>query len=281
MDAVGKSFRGWVRPGPVPPGALGEPEVPPDESLDYVSGHFRLFQLRKGHRFSTDDVLTAWYGTSWCPCPRTVLDLGSGIGSVATIAAWRVPGARLVTVEAQEASVALARKSIAYNGLADRTDARLGDFRQPGVLGEDERFDLVLASPPYFPVGAGVEGDHPQRVACRFELRGDVGEYCRVAAGHLAPGGWFATVFPLPDGQQARLLAAVSAAGLTVVRMRPVVFREGASPLVGLFGLMRASDLPEPARSRTWTEPPLTIRTATGHVHPEYSAVKLAIGLPP
>ena len=74
--------------------------MPPEETLDAISGHFRIFQLRRGHRFSTDDVLTAWYGTTWAPSPSSVLDLGSGIGSVATIAAWRLPGARLVTIEA-------------------------------------------------------------------------------------------------------------------------------------------------------------------------------------
>ena len=54
------TFKGWTKPGPIPPGAVSLPEVPGDESLDAVSGHFRVFQLRKGHRFSTDDVLTAW-----------------------------------------------------------------------------------------------------------------------------------------------------------------------------------------------------------------------------
>ena len=107
-------------PRPSPPGAANPPDVPPEETLDYISGHFRLFQLRDGHRFSTDDVLTAWYGTSWCPTASAMLDLGSGIGSVATIAAWRLPGARLVTVEAQEISVALARKSARFNGLEER-----------------------------------------------------------------------------------------------------------------------------------------------------------------
>jgi len=74
-------FKGWAKPGPIPPG-LGAPNpdparcdqrtgpeavapltVEPHESLDAISGHFRLFQLRDGHRFSTDDILTAWYGT--------------------------------------------------------------------------------------------------------------------------------------------------------------------------------------------------------------------------
>ena len=61
-------FKGWTKPGPIPPGALGAgPELEPGESLDAISGHFRLFQAVDGHRFSSDDVLTAWYGTQGCP----------------------------------------------------------------------------------------------------------------------------------------------------------------------------------------------------------------------
>src|SRR5947207_15685061 len=106
------TFKGWAKPGPIPPGAKGHgPEPGPGESLDAISGYFRLFQFKKGHRFSTDDVLVAWYGTSWCPSARTVLDLGSGLGTVGMMAAWRLQGARFVTIEAQEESVRLARKS--------------------------------------------------------------------------------------------------------------------------------------------------------------------------
>jgi tRNA1(Val) A37 N6-methylase TrmN6 len=272
-------FKGWAKPGPVPPGASAPPHVGPDETLDALSGHFRIFQLRDGHRFSTDDVLAAWYGTTWVPSAHAVLDLGSGIGSIGMIAAWRLQGARFVTVEAQEESVRLARKSAAYNGLLDRYDIRLGDFRTPGVLGAGERFDLVLGSPPYFAVGTGLPGDHPHKVACRFELRGDVAAYTRAAADHLAAGGVFACVFP--DERRGDVERAAADAGLAIVRRRPVVFREGEPPLVTLWLMTRAQDLPEGLRQRTWVEPPLVIRSADGRVHPEYVAVKLAIGFPP
>lgn len=272
-------FKGWAKPGPVPPDAEAIPEVPADESLDALSGHYRIYQLRGGHRFSTDDVLTAWYGTTWASSVRRVLDLGSGIGSVGMIAAWRLQGARFVTIEAQEESVRLARKSVAYNGLADRYEIRHADFRDPAALGANERFDLVLGSPPYFPPGTGIEGDHPQKVACRFELRGDIADYARVAALHLAAGGVFACVFP--EDQRARVEQAARNAGLVIVRRRPVVFREGEPPLIGLYVMVRASDLPERMRDRTWVEPPLVIRCADGSVHPEYAAVKLSIGFPP
>jgi tRNA1Val (adenine37-N6)-methyltransferase len=272
-------FKGWAKPGPVPPGALQPPEVPGGETLDAISGHFRIFQLEAGHRFSTDDVLTAWYGTTWAPSASRVLDLGSGIGSVGMIAAWRLPGAHFVTVEAQDESVRLARKSAAYNGLESRYEIRHADFRGPEALAAGERFDLVLGSPPYFPLGTGIEGDHPQKVACRFELRGDIGDYCGVAALHLTPGGLFACVFP--EEQRERVESAAGGAGLNIVRRRPVMFKDGEPPLITLFAMVRAGDLPDRMRGRTWVEPALIIRASDGSVHPEYAAVKLSIGFPP
>jgi tRNA1(Val) A37 N6-methylase TrmN6 len=208
-----------------------------------------------------------------------VLDLGSGIGSVGMNAAWRLRGARFVTIEAQKESVMLARRSAAYNGLTDRYEIRHADFRAAHALGGNERFDLVLGSPPYFPPGTGIEGDHPQKIACRFELRGDIADYARVAAAHLALGGLFACVFP--EEQRSRVERAAREASLVIVRRRPVVFREGGPPLIGLFAMMRADDLPERMHGQTWIEPPLVIRCADGRVHPEYGAVKLAIGFPP
>ena len=299
---VESHFKGWAKPGPVPPGlgapstdsaridegckhaelVLGAPPgVEPHETLDAISGHFRLFQLRDGHRFSTDDILTAWYGTSWCPTARTALDLGSGIGTVAMICAWRLPGAKFVTIEAQCESVALARKSACYNGLTDRYEIRHGDFRDAAMIRADETFDLITGSPPYFPIGDGVESEHPQKLACRFELRGTVADYCSTAVKHLTPGGFFACVFPHEPAQLKRVETGAHEAGLVIVRKRPVVFREGDLALVALFGMMRAGDVPEWFRGQTWTEPDLIIRTRDGKIHPEYSAVKLAIGFPP
>jgi tRNA1Val (adenine37-N6)-methyltransferase len=272
------TFKGWTKPGPKPPPAP-DLVVEEGESLDAISGYFRLFQLKKGHRFSTDDVLTAWYGTTWCPRAEMVLDLGSGIGSVGMIAAWRLPGANFVTVEAQEESVLLARKSARFNGIENRYLIRQGDFRDAAMFDEEDRFDLVLGSPPYFPMGTGIEGDHPQKIACRFEMRGDIFDYCAVAARVLKPGGLFACVFP--TNQMERVKGAASAAKLSIIRRRAVVLKEGEESLISLFAMMRAQDLPEAMRDKTWVEPPLIIRARDGSVHSEYAAVKLSIGFPP
>jgi len=83
----------------------------------------------------------------------------------------------------------------------------------------------------------------------------------------------FACVFPHEPAQVARVETAAKNSGLVHRSQTPVVFREGDPPLVALFGLMRAEDLPDWFRGQTWTEPDLIIRTRDGQIHPEYSAV--------
>src|SRR5687768_14088927 len=172
------SYRGWRRPGPVPPGGVGTEE---GETLDFICGNFRIFQYAKGHRYSTDDVLTAWYGTTCAPRVDRAADIGSGIGSVALIAAWRLPGATFCTVEAQEISIRLARKTVRYNGLESRFTLYRGDLRDDSVLVGEQPFDLVTGSPPYFPPGTATAAEHEQAVPARIEVRGNVADYARTA----------------------------------------------------------------------------------------------------
>ena len=95
---------------------------------------------------------------------RLILDLGSGIGTVGMIAAWRLPRCTvsLPWKPKRRAFVSRVNRPLGM-GLEDRYDIRCGDLRDPSVLREDERFDLILGSPPYFPLGTGVESTHPQK----------------------------------------------------------------------------------------------------------------------
>jgi tRNA1Val (adenine37-N6)-methyltransferase len=274
------SYRGWVRPGPIPPGGV-EPEA--GETLDYLCGHYRIFQYERGHRYSTDDVLTAWYGTQWAPRVDRAADIGSGIGSVAMISAWRLPGATFCTVEAQEISIRLARKSVAYNGVTDRFTLYHGDLRDEAILAKEERFDLVTGSPPYFPEGTASKADHEQAVPARIEVRGSVFDYARAASRLLRAGGVFAFVFP--TNQMNRVRTALAESKLILLRSREVVFKEGEPSVISLFAASRAEDLPvsfkTPTRGKPWVEPPLIIRDREGSVHPEYATIRLSFGFPP
>ena len=276
-------WKGWAIPGPKPQTLDSPlPEVSEDETLDALSGHYKIFQCKKGHRYSTDDLLVAWYGTTYGVSTSSILDLGTGTASVGMVAAWRLPNARVVGVEAQEISANLARKSIQYNRLETRFELRQGDFRDPALIPAEEKFDLILGSPPYFPLESGIKSEHSQKIACRFEVRGSIAYYARVASEHLNPGGVFVCVFPIqPSHQLERVLESAKAAGLSILRRRDVILKEGDEPLLGLFLMTRQSDLPDSFLNKTWHESPLVIRKKDGTIHEEYSVVKMSIGFPP
>jgi tRNA1Val (adenine37-N6)-methyltransferase len=258
---------GWVAPGP--PAGLTTADWPgPDEDLCWLTGDWRIFQRTDGHRFSLDDLVTAWFaGKVGAVGAGRLLDLGCGIGSVLLMMAWQFPERRVIGVEAQAVSVGLARRSIALN--AARAEVREGDFREVGF--GSEKFALVTGTPPYFPRGTGVESDHVQRAPCRFEHRGGVEAYCEVAATVLAEGAAFVGCAPARDAE--RVAAAGRSAGLKVVRYREVIGREGKPPLFAVFAMRVEGELVE--------EAPLVVRHRDGRRTEELIALRADMGMPP
>ena len=123
------------------------PSPTPEETLDRITGRWEIFQLKTGHRFSTDDSVTAWTAGRLRPNAQRLADIGAGIGSVGLMTLHMMgPEATSIFVEVQETSHKLCAKTVAHNGLGDRIELRLGDLRDPGILpesGPDVDFDMV------------------------------------------------------------------------------------------------------------------------------------------
>ncbi len=271
---------GWTPPGPEPVGPGDRDDLWPakGEDLCFLTGHWRIFQRLKGHRYSVDDLMTAWYAVEQVRQrpPALAADIGCGIGSVLMMTAWRLQQTRFIGVEAQDISVDLAWRSIAYNGIGDRVEARHGDLRDASIIPEGPVFDLVTGTPPYIPVGDGIMSEREQCGPCRFELRGGIEDYCLSAARLLAPGGQFVACHAA--AQRPRVEAAARAAGLVVSRLREVVPRGGRSPLFTVFCMVLADDPSAPAE--TLVEPPFLVRDAEGSRTEEYLAVRRDMGMP-
>src|SRR4051794_26770676 len=95
---------------------LGEPIT-----VDGLTATWRIFQRRKGHRHSTDDLLTAWYALENSPPVTRLLDLGTGIGTVGLLVLSGMPlDSRLTGVEAQEVSFRFLGENVRGNGLEER-----------------------------------------------------------------------------------------------------------------------------------------------------------------
>lgn len=233
-------------------------------TLDGLTRDFEIWQRARGHRHSTDDVLTAWYAVTHTPSnPTRLLDLGSGIGSIGLAVLWVFRDASLTAVEVQKVSFDLLQKNIAHNRVAAR--AIHGDLRTAIPA---ETFDLVTGSPPYFPVGTGIVSEDSQRAAARFELHGNVLDYCRAAKRVLAPRGVF--IFCFPTAQRARAERACVEASLAIRTSRDVIPKKGADALFSLFACAHEAERRD--------EPNFVVRDEKGDHTAEHLAARAVFG---
>ncbi|MCK5809091.1 hypothetical protein KAH37_08920 [bacterium] len=181
------------------PRAIATTLLQSKERIDSLSDDFIIMQPDGyGYRYSTDDMLVAWFALLLLRNrpPDHFIDLGSGLGSVPMILLACMPSLRGVGVEVLSEKVSLCRRSLQANGLQARFDISQGDLRtfQPPQL--FEMVPLISTSPPYFPEDAGILPDDRMRAVSMFELHGNIGDYISFAAKHLSDDGLFVTVYP-------------------------------------------------------------------------------------
>lgn len=150
-----------------------------------------------------------------------LLDVGTGTGAIAVALATELPKARITATDLSEPALEVARRNASRHGVADRVRLLAGDGFKPI---EGERFDAVLANPPYVAerdaAGLAPELRHeprtalfagPDGTALLRRLAAEVPEY-------LAPGGRVA--FEIGAGQAERVAAWLGEAGLQEVAVR-------------------------------------------------------------
>jgi release factor glutamine methyltransferase len=147
-----------------------------------------------------------------------VLELCAGAGHIGLLA---VVGSerRLVCVDVNPVATTYVRRNAGAAGLADRVEVREGPMSQ--VLGDDERFPVIIADPPWVP--RGQTSRFPEDPLLAIDGGDDgmdvVRECVRAISGHLAPGG--VAVLQLGTTDQATAVSqAFVDAGLTPGEVR-------------------------------------------------------------
>jgi tRNA1(Val) A37 N6-methylase TrmN6 len=196
-----------------------------------LGGRLRLKQPRRGHRVGHDAILLA--AATAAEPGEHVVDLGAGVGAAGLALAARVPGTTVTLVEVDPELAALAAENASRNGLAERVRGVVLDVAAPArafaahglARGSAAR---VLMNPPFNdPARQRLSPDARRRFAHAVRLPLEV--WTRSATRLLRPGGTLTLIWRA-DGL-AEVLAALAAAGLGALAVRPVHPRVDAAAI--------------------------------------------------
>lgn len=143
--------------------------------------------------------------------PRRILDLCTGSGCLAILAARAFPRARVDATDISREALAVAARNVATYRLGKRVKLARADLFPRG------RYDLILANPPYVPTTAmrrlPAEYRHEPGIALAGGAGGLqlIGRILEASPDHLSPGGLL--VCEVGDGRRA-LERAYPRAGL-------------------------------------------------------------------
>jgi tRNA1Val (adenine37-N6)-methyltransferase len=158
------------------------------------NGRLKIFQPRKGYRFSIDSVLLAGL-TRTRPKDR-IADLGTGCGVVSLLLACKNPTAHVTGIEIQKSLVSLARRNVTVNRLSHRVRIIQGDLREVrrGILASP--IDLVVSNPPYRELQTGRINPDTEKAVARHEILASLTDVVKAADKLLDQSGRLALIYP-------------------------------------------------------------------------------------
>lgn len=195
--------------------------------------HFKRFSVRHDRcavKVGTDALLLG--GWTCYAGAKTILDIGTGSGVLALIAAQRNGEARIDAIEIDDAAAEQAAGNFAVSPWSDRLRAHRLDVRR---MATRERYDLILCNPPYYE-GEAASPDDRKRVAKHGgEL--SLTELLNVVAGLLSDRGRFSLI--LPTNREDAFIHEAFALRLHPTRRFTVHYVEGRTPKRVLVELSR------------------------------------------
>jgi tRNA1(Val) A37 N6-methylase TrmN6 len=232
----------------------------------FLGGEIIAYQPRRGYRAGIDAVLLAASVPSPPGRVRDVLDLGAGVGVVGLCVARRLVHTNVTLLEREPELADLARRNALANRLDDRVRICEADLTAPADQSglQPERFDHILANPPFFDPDTCRPPRDRLRAASHVMPADGLDTWLRTMARLTRPGGT-ATMIHRADSL-GDLLAAFSRrfGGVEVRSIHP---RE-ATPASRVLVTGRKG-----SRARVRILPPIVLHDESNAFRPEIARV--------
>ena len=160
---------------------------------------FYIDHSRCAMKVGTDGTLLgAW---AEVPAEGRILDIGTGTGLIAIMAAQRTSSARITAIDIDSACIEQARENVAATEWHERIEVTHSSLQE---FASAEPFDVIISNPPYFvdsllsPDAARTTARHTETLSFTDLVQG--------VERLLAPEGRFALI--LPPAEMAQFLTA-------------------------------------------------------------------------
>lgn len=201
--------------------------------------HFKQFDVDDrecGMKVCSDSVLLGGWFFRLYPDALSVLDVGSGSGLLALIAAQFCPDAKITGIEIEPEAVATCAYNFARSPWSQRLDTFSGTFEDyPTTVS-----DLIVCNPPYFTNGAPAQCN--RRATARHQSSLTYATLATFAAANLSARGHLGLVAPAEF--EENIIFNCELAGLQLARLCRVRTSPRKAPTRVLFDFSRAAVAP-------------------------------------
>ncbi|MCD4650971.1 MAG: methyltransferase domain-containing protein [Candidatus Cloacimonetes bacterium] len=139
-----------------------------------------------------------------------ILDVGCGNGIIALMLARRFPATRITGIDIQPGLINLALKNA--DCCRVNVDFLKADLRKFSCI---DKFNIIVANPPYFAIGSGRMGTDDERNRSRFELDCNLPDVIDCIARNCKPDGNAYVMYPAM--REAQLTEHIRKNGMMIV----------------------------------------------------------------
>lgn len=158
---------------------------------DFLGGAIKLIQPTDGYRVSMDTVMLA----ASVPAKPGEIVLEGGVGSAgaALCLARRLGGVHVYGIDMQPEMIALARRNIELNKLADFVSVDQGHITDLG--GKEARFDHVMINPPYLAEGKAIRPPEENKGLAHMDSAASLSDWIKFCIYYVKNRGTVSIVY--------------------------------------------------------------------------------------
>lgn len=156
--------------------------------------HFKQFSIQQSKdafKIGTDALLLGgWHDN--IHQPKEILDIGTGTGIVALMAAQRAPHSKITAIELQSESAKIAHTNFQQSSFSDQITLFPSSLQE---FVPSQPFDLILCNPPFFD-NSTLSANSVSKIA-RHTDHLSAQDVLEFAQNHLSPTGVVCMVIPI------------------------------------------------------------------------------------